>query len=374
MNTTNFSNETLNATVAAMNSIDSEIHQIREQIKNGSYVEVAQLYLMDKFEMTQSEAEEVCSQIQNGINEFDAQYQENAGNDKVNLRSKLEEVTLDMDADKRIEYLSSVLAAFQAADIQAATPDQIDGLKSQNASKSPEELIAEIENLFNEKISVEKLTEFVNSAADSDAIIALSHEIATGKEEYRFLTALFLYVQQSEGKIKLSETDSLPANMLGSLACAAIELMSTTGDLKSGKIDMKRWQKVVKWILGAIVGCALAYVALQVILLTAGTIVGFIFELFGMGLLALIAAHVVSFFVCRKMFDCSSEIYHKILTTLSSVFDQYIDPISAKIKGIVMAIKNWFAINTEAEKGQLDEKQDITEETSVNMPSGVVTA
>ena len=39
-----------------------------------------------------------------------------------------------------------------------------------------------------------------------------------------------------------------------------------------------------------------------------------------------------------------------------------------------MAIKNWFAINTEAEKGQLDEKQDITEETSVNMPSGVVTA
>ena len=374
MNTTNFSNETLNATVAAMNSIDSEIQQIREQVKNGSYVEVAQLYLMDKLEMTQSEAEEVCSQIQNGINEFDAQYQENAENDKVNLRSKLEEVTSDMDPDKRIEYLSSILAAFQAADIQDATPDQIDGLKSQNASKSSDELIAEIENLFNEKISVEKLAEFVNSAVDADAIIALSHDIATGKDEYRFLTALFLYVQQSEGKIKLSETDPLPANMLGSLACAAIELMSTTGDLKSGKIDMKRWQKVVKWILGAIVGCALMYLALQVILFIAGSIVGFIFELFGMGLLALIAALVVSFFVCRKMFNCSSEIYHKILTTLSSVFDQYIDPISAKIKGIVMAIKNWFAIKTEAEKDQSDEKQDITEENTVNVPSGIVTA
>ena len=368
MNTTNFSNETLNATVAAMNSIDSEIQQIREQVKNGSYVEVAQLYLMDKLEMTQSEAEEVCSQIQNGINEFDAQYQENAENDKVNLRSKLEEVTSDMDPDKRIEYLSSILAAFQAADIQDVTPDQIDGLKSQNASKSSDELIAEIENLFNEKISVEKLAEFVNSAVDADAIIALSHDIAAGKDEYRFLTALFLYVQQSEGKIKLSETDPLPANMLGSLACAAIELMSTTGDLKSGKIDLKRWQKVVKWILGAIVGCALAYVAILALALVSCSITLMILELFGTGYVAVFGALIISCYTCWSLSEQFVKIAEKIFGFMSSVYDQYIDSISVRIMNLYNSVKNMIVSHTHTNT-ESEEQPSNTVETVVVSPN-----
>ena len=60
-----FSNETLNAAVDAMNEFKDEIINLREQVKDEPVNEVSQRYLMDKLCMTQSEAEEICNNIQN---------------------------------------------------------------------------------------------------------------------------------------------------------------------------------------------------------------------------------------------------------------------------------------------------------------------
>ena len=88
METNVFSNETLNAAVKAMDGSQTEIQKLREQAKNEPISEVVQRYLMDKLNMTQSEAEEICNDIQQGITEYDAQIAENSTTEKVNLREK----------------------------------------------------------------------------------------------------------------------------------------------------------------------------------------------------------------------------------------------------------------------------------------------
>ena len=77
MKTNVFSNETLNAAVKAMSESQEEIKNLREQAKVEPINEVVQRYLMDKLDMTQSEAEEVCNDIQQGITEFDSQFAAN---------------------------------------------------------------------------------------------------------------------------------------------------------------------------------------------------------------------------------------------------------------------------------------------------------
>ena len=97
MKTNVFSNETLNAAVKVMNESQAEMSKLREQAKNEPINEVAQRYLMDKLSITQSEAEEICNDIQQGISEFDAQFAANSSNEKVNLHEKLESGIKNMD-------------------------------------------------------------------------------------------------------------------------------------------------------------------------------------------------------------------------------------------------------------------------------------
>ena len=254
MKTNVFSNETLNSAVKAMNESQAEILKLREQVKNVPVNEVVQRYLMDKLSVTQSEAEEICNDIQQGISEFDAQFATNLSTGKVNLRERLKSVTESMDEEKRVKYLSGVLTAFQVAQQQEMSSQEISALQEENAKYSVEELINRIENLFDEKLSVEKLAEFVDTNVDAIAIVELARQIDMSKEEYRFLAATILCVGQHNGSVKLSD-EPIPASLLGSLASAGVAAIKITGDLKEGKIDLKRWQVVLKWILGALVCC-----------------------------------------------------------------------------------------------------------------------
>ncbi len=378
METNTFSNETLNAAVNAMNEYQTEIDQLRELVKNGPTQEVAQRYLMDKLSMTQSEAEEICDNIQSGILEFDTQFQANSNNGRVDLRTKLEEVTADMDEEKRIDYLSAVLTAFQATQQQTISPEQISELQTSNATHPANEIINDIEVLFNDKFPVDNLADFVNTSLDTNAIIDLSHRINMSKEEYRFLVALMLYVGQEEGKFKFSDSEEpLSANMLGALASAGIETISLTGELKEGKIDLRRWQTILKWILGALVGCALVYIAFIAIAFVAGFVGGLIFFLLGEGTIALFVALLIAVFVCWDMSKYLEGGIKALLDVLSSIYDQYIEPITQKTNAWAVMAQEWFAslFNKSETKTETSSKSEgeITNPTIAVQP-GVVMA
>lgn len=366
MKTNVFSNETLNSAVKAMNESQAEILKLREQVKNEPVNEVAQRYLMDKLSVTQSEAEEICNDIQQGISEFDAQFATNLSTGKVNLRERLESVTESMDEEKRIKYLSGVLTAFQVAQQQEMSSQEISALQEENAKYSVEELINRIENLFDEKLSVEKLAEFVDTNVDATAIVELARQIDMSKEDYRFFAATILCVGQHNGSVKLSD-EPIPASLLGSLASAGVAAIKITGDLKEGKIDLKRWQVVLKWILGALVCCALCCVAIIVMCLLAGAIADVIFTVLGTGFLAILAASAILFYLSWNVSQHTVDGIFSLLEVLSGIYDQYIEPITQKVNGWFVAVKEWFGSVVENVKGKVksSEKEEVSEDDTI---------
>lgn len=340
MKTNVFSNETLNAAVKAMSESQEEIKNLREQAKVEPINEVVQRYLIDKLDMSQSEAEEVCNDIQQGITEFDSQFAANSASEKVILREKLESVIKDMEEETRVKYLSGILTAFQVAQQQELSAEEVTSLQESNAKLSVEDLISKIETQFNDNFSVENLAEFVNTNVDASAIIELAHQIDMSKEEYRFLAAAILCVGQHTGKVKLSE-ESIPASLLGTLASAGIETLSLTGELKEGKIDLKRWQTVLKWILGALVVCALGVAAIVLVSLFTASLVDVIFTLLGDGFLGMFVTSIISVFVAWNTSEYLLGNLPKLLDLLASVYDQYIEPITQKVKNWAAIVKGW---------------------------------
>lgn len=372
METNVFSNETLNAAVKAMDESQTEIQKLREQAKNEPISEVVQRYLMDKLNMTQSEAEEICNDIQQGISEFDAQFAANSSTEKVNLREKLESVIENMEEEKRVKYLSGILTAFQVAQQQEMSPEEISSLQEANAKRSVEELIDEIENLFDENFSVEKLAEFVDANVDATAIAELARQIDMSKEEYRFLAAAILCVGQHNGSVKLSD-EPIPASLLGALASAGVETIKLTGDLKEGKIDLKHWQVVLKWILGALVSCALGCVAIMMISFMAGVIADFVLTIFGTGLLAVFAALAITLYLSWDFSKYTVDGIASLLEVLADVYDQYVEPVTQKVKKWVAVVKEWFTALGEKVKDKVtpSENKEETEPTTVVQPSMV---
>lgn len=340
MKTNVFSNETLNAAVKAMSESQEEIKNLREQAKVEPINEVVQRYLMDKLDMTQSEAEEVCNDIQQGITEFDSQFAANSASEKAILREKLESVIKDMEEETRVKYLSGILTAFQVAQQQELSAEEVTSLQESNAKLSVEDLISKIETQFNDNFSVENLAEFVNTNVDASAIIELAHQIDMSKEEYRFLAAAILCVGQHTGKVKLSEKP-IPASLLGALASAGVETLSLTGELKEGKIDLKRWQTVLKWILGALVVCALGVAAIVLVSLFTASLVDVIFTLLGAGFLGMFVTSIISVFVAWNTSEYLLGNLPKLLDLLASVYDQYIEPITQKVKNWATIVKGW---------------------------------
>lgn len=372
METNVFSNETLNAAVKAMDESQTEIQKLREQAKNEPISEVVQRYLMDKLNMTQSEAEEICNDIQQGISEFDAQFAANSSTEKVNLREKLESVIENMEKEKRVKYLSGILTAFQVAQQQEMSPEEISSLQEANVKRSVEELINEIENLFDENFSVEKLAEFVDANVDATAIAELARQIDMSKEEYRFLAAAILCVGQHNGSVKLSD-EPIPASLLGALASAGVETIKLTGDLKEGKIDLKHWQVVLKWILGALVSCALGCVAIMMISFMAGVIADFVLTIFGTGLLAVFAALAITLYLSWDFTKYTVDGIASLLEVLADVYDQYVEPVTQKVKKWVAVVKKWFTALGEKVKDEVtpSENKEETEPTTVVQPSMV---
>ena len=340
MKTNVFSNETLNAAVKAMSESQEEIKNLREQAKVEPINEVVLRYLMDKLDMTQIEAEEVCNDIQQGITEFDSQFAANSASEKVILREKLENVIKDMEEETRVKYLSGILTAFQVVQQQELSAEEVTSLQESNAKLSVEDLISKIETQFNDNFSVENLAEFVNTNVDASAIIELAHQIDMSKEEYRFLAAAILCVGQHTGKVKLSE-EPIPASLLGALASAGIETLSLTGELKEGKIDLKRWQTVLKWILGALVVCALGVAAIVLVSLFTASLVDVIFTLLGDGFLGMFVTSIISVFVAWNTSEYLLGNLPKLLDLLASVYDQYIEPITQKVKNWAAIVKGW---------------------------------
>lgn len=360
-----FSQNTIDQAIHAIKAHEAVIKSMKERTAEAGLEDVAQELLMEKFKISQIEAEEIVTDLLKGIKTFDNQYKTAVEQEKMSVAEQLTEITKEMGDDEKSMCYANILTALQMLGNENADDDVVDIKQQENAKKSIEELTSEIEALFNSAISLETLAEVVQSNVDKDALGEIAENIEMKKDEYRFLVALWLYIDQREGNIQLAESDiKLPATSLGVLAGASIEALIATNDLNEGKIDLKRWQIIMKWILGIafVVGVlALTAYAGAVVGLAA---IGLFMSVFGTSLLSFIAAFIGAAWLCWCLGDAVADCSEKILNYLSDVYDKYIVIATSKVSKWIVVLKDW--VNKSKQKAKGTKQIDGIDENPTN--------
>lgn len=338
-----FSQETIKQAVYVIKSHEADIISMKEMCVNMPSLEVAQTILMDKFGITQIEAEEIIEDINRGITEFDRQFHENTISGKIVARQKLEELTKDMSNEERVNRYANILTTLQllerGEDIQH---EEVEQLLVTNGQKDADTLAEEIESLLNDGINLEGLSNAVKNGVSTQTVAEFAKQIEMNKEDYRLMAALWLYIAQREGSMRLTESEvPVPAQVLGSLSSASVEAILATAELEENNIDLKRWQVVMKWILGAVFVAGLLYLLWNVLAALALLTTILVLDVFASSvigaIISVLTCYMLFFFFVAKTFEYGSI----SLDFLSEIYDDYIGPLTEKTKALTEKIKEW---------------------------------
>lgn len=337
-----FSQETINQAIIAIKGHELDIQAMKEKCANMPLVEVAQTILIEKFGIAQIEAEEIVDDINKGIAEFDEQFKANVVGGRVTAKEKLSNLTKDLSAEERSNRYANILTALQLINKSEATQEEAEQLLDANSQKDIDTLAEEIEALLNDGINLDDLANAVKNGVNVEAVTEIAKHIEMNKDDYRFMTALWLYIAQREGSIKLSDSEvPVSAQMLGALSGASIEAILVTAELEDGKIDMKRWQVIMKWILGALFFAALLFLAWNVIGALAFISTYVVLELIGYSAISVGVALVVGFLLCWFVTDKTLKWGFRAMEFLGELYDEYINPFTEQVKAIAAKVKEW---------------------------------
>ena len=123
------------------------------------------------------------------------------------------------------------------------------------------------------------------------------------------------------------------------MASAGIESIIATCDLSEGTIDLKRWQAIMKKILGTLLVVLLLALSIALIAVAGIGAMMLILSLFGSGIFWLFVAMgvfiAIAGYLGRKTVEWSVE----LMSWLDDVYDNVIVKITDKVKKIVKKIK-----------------------------------
>ncbi len=342
MKSMEFTKATVEKVAETIKKHGEEFSAIRNEGANLTIEEIAQKLIIDKFNEAQIEAEDIVNDLKKGLAEFDAQFSENKATETINVKENLEKACENCTDEERKNYYVNVLTAIELLNAGELTEEDVKAKLAKNAELSNEELLAKIEKVMNSSISLEELSATVKDGVNAEALSKLAKEIELKKDEYRLMTAVWLYIEQREGNLKLSDSDNaLSAEQLGVMAGAAIETIITNNALSEGKIDLATWQKIVKYILGA--ALVLAWTSLSIV--ACSTLGFFAFTSFltmiGTSMFAIMFSFVIVAIFVSDMMEWSGEGMKSVIAFLGDVYDKYIVKITAKISSWVEKLKEW---------------------------------
>lgn len=367
-----FSQNTIEQAVKAIKAHEVDIKSMKsDEMPLAEAIDAAQKMLSQKFGFYPIESKAIVEDLLEGIENFDTQYKANMENEKVVAADKLAEMTKDMSDEERINYCANLLTALQLLKQEDVSEDMITQKQKKNAEKTVEVLTAEIEVLLNEGISLETLAGAVQNGVAKEALAKIAETIEMNKDYYRLLTALWLYIDQREGNIKLDETGKeIPTELLGVLAGAGIEVLIATNELNEGKIDLKRWQVILKFILGAaLVAGAIVLVAYSAVILTAGVFL-FFTSIFGISTWVFIVTFIIGAYLCALLGEAAGEYLMKLFNYLSDIYDKYIQIVTQKVSAWIAAIKEKVTNTVQKQKAkETDTDENETESTEAMDPT-----
>ena len=367
MKSMEFSKTVIDQAIEAIKKHSEEFETIRKDGTDLSIEEVAQKLIIDKFGDAQIEAEEVVKDLKKGLADFDTFYKLNKETDKINIAEHLQEATKNNTDEERKNCYVNILTAIELLNNKNLSEEDVNVKLAENATLTTEELIEKIEEAMNSTIPLEALVIKVKDGLSSEMLSQLAKTIELNKDDYRFMAALWLYIEQRENNLKLSDSDfDIPAVELGALAGASVEAIITNNDLAEGKIDMTTWQKVMKWIIGAFIGIVLGLAAILVVEnISFGALI-LIWSIFGTGTLAFIFSIAVALYVAWQASDLLTEAWTKILNLYSEFYNKHIAGVTAKISSWIDTVKLWIANMTETVKSAVNKNKNNQEQSATN--------
>lgn len=369
MKSMDFTKASVEKAVEAIKKHGEEFDAIRKEGSNLSIEEIAQKLIIDKFGDAQIEAEEIVNDLKKGLANFDAQFNKNKETEKINVKECLEEATKDNTDEERKNCYVNILTAIELLNAKELSEDDVNAKLSENAELSEEELLVKIEDVMNSTISLDSLAEKVKEGLNSETLSQLAKEIELNKDDYRFMAAVWLYVEQREGNLKLSDSDfAISAEQIGTLAGASVEAIITNNALNEGKIDLATWQKVMKWIIGAAIGLFLAYGCFLVVANVSLLAMSLILTILGSGTFAIFLSLVVAIYVAWKSSDIMAEGWMMVMEAYLDFYNKHISGITAKVASWITALKTWFANLADKAKSVVsgNKNQAETQQTESN--------
>ncbi len=369
---TNGTSTNIQQVINVIKKHDNDYLQAIKNEENKNIEDFAQTIIIEEFNDAQIEAEEIVNYLKKGISEFDAQFKINCDTEKINVKNIFIEASKNMSEEERKTCYVKILSSLQLMGKDNVTEEEYESKIEDNDTLSEEELLSKTEELINNNVlSLDTISDKVKEELGSEAFIQLSNKVNENKNNYRFLAALWLYIEQRKGNIKLSESElGLSATEIGALAAAGVETIIATNELIEGKIDKKKWQVIVKYILGTLVGILLVGSFLAITLAAGATPMLIMWSLFGLGFvptfIGLLGAFYVMGYLCDFLYD---NIWENIFDKLSDFYDKYIHVVTEKVNSWYASVRAWVSKTTHKNKETANENQEdkveVTEDHTV---------
>ena len=369
MKSMDFTKASVEKVVEAIKKHGEEFDAILKEGANLLIEEIAQKLIIDKFGDAQIEAEKIVNDLKKGLANFDTQFNENKSNEAINVKECLKNATQHNTEEERKNFYVNILTAIELLNTKDLSEDDVKAKLEENKELSEVELLARIDDEMNLTISLDSLAKKVKDGLNSANLSQLAKEIELRKDDYRFMVAVWLYVEQRDGNLKLSDSDfGISAEQIGILAGASIEVIITNNALNEDKIDMATWQKVMKWIIGAAIGLFLACGCFCVAANVSLCFMCWILSILGSGTCAIFLSFVVALYVAWMSSEIIFAGWSMIMETYLDFYNEHIAGITAKVTSWIDALKTWFENLIDKEKSVVSSNEDQmeTQQTEMN--------
>lgn len=335
-----FTNENLQGVITAINSNAEAIETLRKREDGMTLDEAAELFLMDKYKLSQTEAADIVDGLACGMSKYREAYGKVSENYEETVRKSVNDSLENMNDKERTKYLSSMLTLLEAASKPDCDESVIEKLMKENSAKTQEELVDGIVNAMNglSLDMVASMAKDVNVAS----VASLAEAIEKNSEDYRFMVAVQLYVIQRDKQLQLTGVSTtLEPEMLGALSSASVDAMLATADLQNGKITLKRWQQILKYILGAVFVVASIYFMVMILTTASVATMLSILGVIGTSIAAIILSFVVILPVLKYGADFAIKNIMLLLEKLSPIYDKVVTVCTSCVASAFSAAIAW---------------------------------
>lgn len=325
--------------------------------------EVAVKLLVDKLDISSSEAYRIISRFEQGFEEYDKCRIVNENVEEY-LLQHLKGYT---DEEKR-EYIIEILLSFESLDSLSGNVEfnkrDLEQKKKYYECFPTDSLFKVVRAKLKDNNLNAKVFEVIDQIPLPGNVGKISDAVAKRKRHLMYAVAALLYIEMEDGNLDLfDENGGLTNFQLGSIAAGALDMMEANGDFASGKIDKSKWMSVVKKIVLALVMCTLSVVLLfggvKLMVLLTGLLGGSLFVAIVVGYLIAsltvfiidsVAEDLADFYnLCEKVIGKAVKISISFYSKVKSILSNVSGSVKDKCEGNYTATDSELHVNDEVE-------------------------